>query len=71
MVIPIRYVKNELVVNLLCIWVLRIGDQKWAAEAIRILAPVVGVIPVGTRLLNLSVCKPWHFIQWTLRWSLQ
>lgn len=51
--------------------ILGIADEEGAAEAVGVLASVVGVIPVGTGLLDLFMCQPWQVIRWTLRWSLR
>lgn len=52
-------------------WVFRIMNNQWCAEAIRILAPLVAVIPICPWLVNLffvstdelSVCEDYELQQ--------
>ena len=51
--IPIRQGQDQLLVEKVTIWILRIVDDEWASKSIRILAIHVTVVPVGPWLNDL------------------
>lgn len=53
--VPVGQRENKFTVPFPLVWRVRVLDDQWPAQSIRVLAGVVGVVPVCPRLVRLEV----------------